>query len=108
MSNDRNSVDLVEFRLNQFETTLTNNFDRLSSKLDDISDQINASEIKHENTRTRLSNLESEVSKVQSETTKLTDDINSMKVSLAEKLSWTAGGGVVGTIIIKLVEGMSK
>tara|TARA_R100001510_G_C7577744_1_gene151864 strand:+ start:347 stop:673 length:327 start_codon:yes stop_codon:yes gene_type:complete len=108
MGDNRNSVDLVEFRLNQFETTLSNNFARISNKLDEISAQINASEIKHENTRTRLESLEAEMSKVQLNKEKLLNEINSMKVSLAEKLSWTAGGGVAGTIIIKAFESMSQ
>ncbi len=110
MSGDsnKNSTELIEFRLDQFETTLSNNFDRISSKLDSLLTQINAGEIKQENLSTRLEKLEKDFSKVQLENEKLNQDINNMKVSLAERLSWTAGGGAVAGILIKLIEGAMK
>lgn len=109
MSNEnKSSTELIEFRLDQFETSLSTNFDRISSKLDSLLTQINASEIKQENISTRLEKLEKDFSKVQIENEKLNQDMTNMKVSLAEKLSWTAGGGAVAGLLIKLIEGAMK
>lgn len=107
-SNDKSSTELIEFRLDQFETNLSTSFDRISAKLDSLLTQINASEIKQENLSTRLEKLEKDFSKVQTESDKINQDITNMKVSLAEKLSWTAGGGAVAGILIKLIEGVAK
>lgn len=104
----RSSIELVEFRLDQFETALSSNFDRISNKLDNLLTQINVNEVKQENIRTRVDKLEDELQKLQDAQAKATEDLTSMKVSLAEKLSWTAGGSVLGTIIIKLIEGNLK
>lgn len=107
-NNQKSSIELIEFRLTQFETNLSNNFDRISFKLDSLLGQINASEVKQENISTRLEKLEKDFSKVELNKDKLTEEINDMKVSLAEKLSWTAGGGAIAGVLIKLIEGLSK
>lgn len=109
MSEDqKSSIELIEFRLNQFETNLSNNFEKISDKLDSLLTQMNATEIKQENISTRLEKLEKDFSKAEKEKQNLSTEIINMKVSLAEKLSWTAGGGAVAGIIIKLLEGSMK
>lgn len=106
--NQKSSIELIEFRLTQFETSLSNNFDKISSKLDSLIGQINASEVRQENISTRLEKLEKDFSKVQLDKEKLSEDINNVKVSIAEKLTWTAGGGAIAGVIIKLLESAVK
>jgi hypothetical protein len=104
----KSSIELVEFRLDQFETALSSNFDRISGKLDNLLVQLNLNEVKQENIRTRVNKLEEGLSKLEEVQTKNNEELNNMKVSLAEKLSWTAGGSALGAIIIKLAESNMK
>ena len=59
-------------------------------------------------TKKTLRKLEKDFSKVQLENEKLGQDLNSMKVSLAERLSWTAGGGAAAGLLIKFIESAMK
>ncbi len=108
LQNQKSSIDLIEYRLGQFEVTLSSNFDKLSDKLDSLINKMNDNEIRQENLKTRLEKLERDFSKVQKENEKITNDITSVKISIAEKLSWGAGGGLVGGVILKLLESVSQ
>lgn len=108
LQNQKSSIDLIEYRLGQFEVTLSTNFDKLSDKLDSLILKMNDNEVRQENLKTRLEKLEKDFSKVQTENEKISSDITDVKVSIAEKLSWGAGGGILGSIVLKLLEGMSQ
>lgn len=108
LQNQKSSIDLIEYRLGQFEVTLSNNFDKLSDKLDKLISKMSENEVKQENLKTRLEKLEKDFSKIQSENEKISSDMTHVKVSIAEKLSWGTGGGIFGAIILKLLEGLVK
>ena len=102
----KSSIDLIEYRLHRFEASLAENFSTLSDKLDKVITKLNESEIKQENLKIRVEKLEKEYSRIELEKGKISEDLVKIKVSVAEKLSWSAGGGIVGTVLIKLLEGL--
>ena len=106
--NQKSSIDLIEYRLTQFENNLTVNFDRLTGKIDTLITKINDNEIKQENLKTRVQKLEQESAEIKASQIKISNDMTNLKVTLAEKLSWSAGGGIVASVLIKAMEMLAK
>lgn len=104
MSNDENkSKELIEYRLDQFESSLSTNFASLNTKLDTLLNKINDSDVKQENLKIRVERIESEVSKVNDKQQKTENELVKVKISMAEKLSWSTLGGLIGTALSKYI-----
>jgi len=100
---DRKSKELIEYRLDQFEISLSTNFASLNTKLDTVLNKINDSDIKQENLKIRVERIESEVSKVNVRQQETDTELVKVKISMAEKLSWSTLGGLVATALSKVV-----
>lgn len=105
MSENNNNKSLIEYRLDSFENNLNANMNGLSGKIDTLLIKINESEIKQEAFKVRLEAIESEVKSIKRSNESTSDEISKIKVSIAEKLTWSAGGGVVASVITKLLGG---
>ena len=106
--NQKSSIDLIEYRLDKFESNLSSNFDKLSDKLDNLITKLNENEIKQENLKTRVQKLEEDISNIKKNQDTVNVEITNMKVTIAEKLTWSAGGGLIATVLMKITEGMIK
>lgn len=104
--NKKNNMDIIQYRLDAFEKNLNTNMSSLSSKLDTLLTKIGESEVTQENFRIRLGAIETEIRALKKEDAGISEEITKLKVSVAEKLSWSAGGGVVATILSKVLGGM--
>ena len=97
-------MNLVSYRLKEIESNLDKHLEKLSGKIDLLLDQVNKTAIAQSETKVKVSKLESEVETLIKTDEKIKSEITELKVSIAEKLSWGAAGGVVSGIIIKLLE----
>lgn len=105
MSEEKQNKSLIEYRLDSFENNLNANMNSLSTKIDKLLVKINESEIKQEAFKVRLSAVESEIRSIKQNNQNASEEISKIKVSIAEKLTWSAGGGVVASIITKVLGG---
>jgi chromosome segregation ATPase len=97
-------INLVSYRLKEIENTLDKHIEKLSGKIDLLLAELNKTTIVQSETRVKVQKLESEVANMLKTDESLKKDITELKVSVAEKLSWGASGGLVAAIIIKLLE----
>ncbi len=100
---DKKSKELIEYRLDQFENSLSTNFASLNTKLDTLLSKINDSDVKQENLKIRVERIESELSKVNTKQQETDTELVKVKVTIAEKLSWSALGGLVAAALSKMV-----
>lgn len=97
-------INLVSYRLKEIENNLDKHLEKLSDKIDLLLDQVNKTTIAQSETKVKVSKLESEVENLIKTDEGIKHELTALKVSVAEKLSWGAVGGVVSGIIIKLLE----
>ena len=97
-------INLVSYRLKEIENTLDKHIEKLSGKIDLLLAELNKTTIVQSETRVKVQKLESEVANMLKTDESLKKDITELKVSVAEKFSWGASGGLVAAIIIKLLE----
>ncbi len=97
-------MNLVSYRLKEIENNLDKHLEKLSDKIDLILDQVNKTTIAQSETKVKVQKLEIDVRDLIKTDEILKNELTSLKVSIAERLSWGAAGGVVSGIIIKLIE----
>lgn len=97
-------INLVSYRLKEIESNLDKHLEKLSDKIDLLLSEVNKTTISQSETKVKVSKLESEVDVLKMNDSQIKEEITSLKVSVAEKLSWGAVGGVVSGLIIKLIE----
>ena len=93
--------DFIEFKLGQLEATVNKHFETLAVKMDYIVDKVNQSDVAQENIKTRLAATESSVRNIKKNCDSIEKDITKVKVTMAEKLGWTAMGGSIGGLLAK-------
>jgi|13_taG_2_1085334.scaffolds.fasta_scaffold00011_126 predicted RNase H-like nuclease (RuvC/YqgF family) len=97
-------MNLVSYRLKEIESNLDKHLEKLSDKIDLLLNELNQTAISQSETKIKVSKLESEVETLKRSDSKTKEEITSLKVSIAEKLSWGAVGGVISGVIIKVIE----
>jgi chromosome segregation ATPase len=97
-------MNLVSYRLKEIESNLDKHLEKLSDKIDLLLSEVNKTTISQSETKVKVSKLESEVEMLKMNNSQLKEEITSLKISVAEKLSWGAVGGVISGLIIKIVE----
>tara|TARA_S200000501_G_C20866916_1_gene762370 strand:- start:4303 stop:4620 length:318 start_codon:yes stop_codon:yes gene_type:complete len=102
-TDEKKSKELIEYRLDQFENSLSTNFASLNTKLDTLLNKINDSDVKQENLKIRVERIESEISKVNNKQQETDTELVKVKVTIAEKLSWSTLGGLVAAALSKMV-----
>lgn len=102
-TDEKKSIQLIEYRLDQFENSLSTNFASLNTKLDTLLNKINDSDVKQENLKIRVERIESEISKVNTKQQETDTELVKVKISMAEKLSWSTFGGLIATALNKVL-----
>ena len=97
-------INLVSYRLKEIESNLDKHLGKLSDKIDLLLAELNKTTIAQSETKVKVEKLETEVEALKKANFYIKDEITSLKVSVAEKLSWGAVGGGVTTAIIKIIE----
>jgi hypothetical protein len=97
-------INLVSYRLKEIENNLDKHLEKLSDKIDLLLDQVNKTTIAQSETKVKVQKLEIDVRDLIKTDEHIKDEVTKLKVSIAEKLSWGAAGGVISGIIIKLIE----
>jgi hypothetical protein len=97
-------INLVSYRLKEIENNLDKHLEKLSEKIDLLLDQVNKTAIAQSETKVKVEKLELEVRDLIRVDENIKDEVTKLKVSVAEKLSWGAVGGIVSGIIIKALE----
>jgi len=97
-------INLVSYRLKEIENNLDKHLEKLSDKIDLLLDQVNKTTIAQSETKVKVQKLEIDVRDLIKTDEHIKEEVTKLKVSIAEKLSWGAAGGVISGIIIKLIE----
>jgi hypothetical protein len=95
-------MNLVSYRLKEIETNLEKNIEKLSTKIDLLLAELNKTTIIQSETRVKVEKLEAEVKSLKRIDEEVRSEITKLKVSVAERLSWGAAGGVLATALVKL------
>lgn len=97
-------MNLVSYRLKEIENNLDKHLEKLSDKIDLLLEQVNKTTIAQSETRVKVRKLEIDVRDLIKADENLKNEVTKLKVSIAEKLSWGAVGGVISGIVIKIIE----
>lgn len=101
-------INLVSYRLKEIENNLDKHLEKLSEKIDLLLEQVNKTAIAQSETKVKVQKLELEVRDLIKADENIKEEVTNLKVSVAEKLSWGAVGGVISGVIIKLLEVLGK
>lgn len=102
-----NNIGIITYRLNEMEKKIEKNLETLLSRVDTLIDKINSSELKVNELKVKVDNLEKDVQSLKQTDDKTKEDLNQIKVTMAEKIGWGALGGGTMTIIVKIFESLS-
>lgn len=97
-------INLVSYRLKEIENNLDKHLEKLSEKIDLLLAQVNQTTVAQSETKVKVQKLETEVRDLVKADESLREEVTKLKVSVAEKISWGAAGGVISGIIVKLLE----
>ena len=101
-------INLVSYRLKEIENNLDKHLEKLSEKIDLLLEQVNKTAIAQSETKVKVQKLELEVRDLVKADESIKEEVTNLKVSVAEKLSWGAVGGVISGVVIKLLEVLGK
>ena len=97
-------MNLVSYRLKEIESSLEKNIEKLADKIDLILAELNKTTVAQSEMKVKVEKLETEVAGLMKSDQDIKNDVNNLKVSIAERLSWGAAGGILSGAIIKLLE----
>lgn len=98
------NMGVINYRLNEIEKSLEKNMEQILSKMDKLIEKHNESELAQKALKIKVEKLEEEVKELKETDKKVQEDVNKVKVSLAEKMGYGVAGGGAATIITKLLE----
>tara|TARA_Y100001937_G_scaffold124712_1_gene189964 strand:- start:195 stop:854 length:660 start_codon:yes stop_codon:yes gene_type:complete len=102
-----NNIGIITYRLNEMEKKIERNLENLLTKVDTLIEKINKGELKVNELKVKVDTLEKEVQQLKDIDNKTKEDLNQIKVTMAEKIGWGALGGGSISILIKLFETFS-
>ena len=102
-----NNIGIITYRLNEMEKKIEKNLETLLSRVDTLIEKINSSELKVNELNVKVTSLEREVQTLKDTDTKTKEDLNQIKITMAEKIGWGALGGGSVTLLIKIFETLS-
>lgn len=105
--NPQTNIGIITYRLNEMEKKIEKNLENLLLKVDTLIDKINYSELKVNELKIKVDKLEKEVEELKRTDNKTKEDLNQIKITMAEKIGWGALGGGTITIIVKAFEYLS-
>lgn len=108
MSNEINqqlSDLLSQFNLVAFKLqTLSESFDKLITKVDDMTDKISETKERQLVDRQSIEILKTEVKDLEKGLSDINQEVVQVKISMAEKLAWGSLGGGISAGLIKIIE----
>lgn len=99
------SLGIISYRLGEMERNFEKSMERISEKIDDLIAKHGVNEVAQRELSVKVENLEGEIRSLKESERKLQEDLNSVKVTLAEKMGYGVLGGGLATIISKLLGG---
>lgn len=99
-----NNIGIITYRLNEMEKKIEKNLETLLSRVDTLIEKINSSELKVNELNVKVTSLERDVQTLKDTDTKTKEDLNQIKITMAEKIGWGALGGGGITLLIKIFE----
>lgn len=104
--NDEKMVNMgvINYRLNEIEKSLEKNMEQILNKMDKLIEKHNESEVAQKALKVKVEKLEEEVKELKEIDKKVQEDVNKVKVSIAEKMGYSVAGGGAATVIAKLLE----
>ena len=107
LNNSNNNMGIITYRLNEMEKKIEKNLETLLSRVDVLIEKINNSELKVNELKVKVNSLEKDVQALKETDSKTKEDLNQIKISMAEKIGWGALGGGSITILVKIFETLS-
>ena len=95
--------NLLSYRLREIEGNLEKNINKISDKIDTLINELNKNNIAQSELKVKVDKLEEEFNKLQKQDAEIKEDVTQLKVTIAEKLGWSAFGGSIGALIIKML-----
>lgn len=92
--------NLVAFKLQ----TLSESFDKLITKVDDMTERISETKERQLVDRQSIEVLQTEVKDLEKGLSKVNQEVVQVKISMAEKLAWGSLGGGISAGLIKIIE----
>ena len=102
------NIDIIKYRLDEMERNFEKNIERISEKIDAMIEKNNESLIQHRELKIKVESLEVDLEKVKDSNDCLKEDLNKVKISIAEKMGYGLAGGGIVTFLTKLFEEASK
>lgn len=103
--NEQLSKVLSEFNLVAFRLqTLSESFDKLISKVEDMTERISETKERQLIDRQSIENLEKETKELEEKYNQINKDLVKVRISMAEKLAWGSAGGGIAAGLIKFIE----
>ena len=104
-TSDSINMGILNYRLNEIEKSLDKNMEQILTKIDRLIEQHNQSEVNQKALKVKVERLEDEVKELKEVDKKVQEDVNNVKVSLAEKMGYGMAGGGLITLMTKILEG---
>lgn len=102
------NIDVIKYRLDEMERNFEKNIEKISEKIDAMIEKSNESLIQHRELKVKVENLEIDLEKVKTNNESLKEDLNNVKISMAEKMGYGLAGGGIVTFLTKLFEETTK
>jgi capsule biosynthesis phosphatase len=97
------SLGIISYRLGEMERNFEKSMERISEKIDDLIAKHGVNEIAQRELSVKVENLEGEIRSLKENERRLQEEVNQVKISLAEKLGYGALGGGLITVISRLL-----
>ena len=100
------NMGVINYRLNEIEKSLEKNMEQILNKIDRLIEKHNENEVAQKALKIKVSKLEEEVKELKEIDRKVQEDVNSVKVSIAEKMGYGVAGGGIATVLTKILESL--
>lgn len=99
------SLGIISYRLGEMERNFEKSMERIAEKIDDLIAKHGVNEVAQRELSVKVENLEGEIRSLKENERKLQEDVNTVKITIAEKMGYGVLGGGLATIISKLLGG---
>lgn len=102
------NMGVINYRLNEIEKSLEKNMEQILTKIDKLIEKHNENELAQKALKVKVEKLEEEVKELKETDKKVQEDVNKVKVSLAEKMGYGVAGGGFATVLTKILESIGN
>ena len=97
------SLGIISYRLGEMERNFEKSMERISEKIDDLIAKHGVNEVAQRELTVKVENLEDEIRSLRDNERKLQEDLNKVKITIAEKMGYGLLGGGVASIISRIL-----